>query len=257
MIGAGIDMGAHSIKVVITKDGKVIGRSVVPAGWDAKESARDAMSKALQEAGISQGDINHIVATGVGRADVPFDVADHVTGVTCDAKGTSSLLPSARTVIDIGAENSCGIKCDKDGKVMDFATNDKCAAGVGAFVSAMARLLEVDVKKMAELSLKSDKDIPINVTCVIFAESEVVSLLHQKTKKEDISRAVHDAIAARTTSMARRVGIDNDVALIGGVANSPAIIDSLKRALEVEILIPEKPEFVGALGAALIAESKA
>ena len=137
--------------------------------------------------------------------------------------------------------------------VMDFALNEKCAAGAGAFTEAMSRALEVSVEELGQMSLRSEKATPMNAQCAVFAESEVVSLLHNKTPKEDISRAVHDAIASRIVSLARKVGFEPDVVFIGGVAHNAGFVDSLERALECKVTIPEHPEYVGAYGAALAA----
>jgi len=252
MITAGIDMGSKTIKIVIVKDNKVVARSILPTGFEPVESAQKGLEEAIKQAGISRSDIKKIYATGAGRKTIPF--ADHnVTEVTADAKGTNYLMPSARTVIDIGAEEARGISVDAGGKVVDFAKNDKCAAGAGAFVESMSRALEVTVPVMIEISHKSTKEAPINATCAVFAESEVVSLIHTKIDKADIAHAVHDAIASRVCSMVRRIPIEKDVALIGGVANNSAIVEDMKKHLNVDITVPEKPEFVSALGAALLA----
>ncbi len=252
MITAGIDMGAQSVKVVILDDGKVLNRSLVPTGFEPMEAAQKALDEAIKAAGISRDDIKQIVSTGAGRKSVTF--ADKsITEVTSDARGITSLHPSVRTIVDIGAEEARGISCDEKGKVLDFAKNDKCAAGSGAFVESMARALEIKVPEMIEISLKSTKDAPINATCAVFAESEVVSLIHSKVEKADIAHAVHDAIASRVSSMVRRIPIENDVALIGGVANNVAIVDAMKKHLEVDLVVPEDPQFVSALGAALAA----
>ena len=173
--------------------------------------------------------------------------------MTCSAKGAAWLHPSVRTVIDIGAEESLAVKCDATGKVLNFAKNDKCAAGVGAFVDAMAKALDVRIEDMGELSLRSQQEIQVNVTCVVFAESEVVSLIHSGTPEVDIARAIHDAIASRTVAMVRRIGIEQDILLIGGGANNVGIVDSLEREMGVKVIVPEKPQFVSALGAALLA----
>lgn len=252
MTTAGIDIGAQAIKVVILADGQIIARSVGSTGFDPLEAAQKELDKAIKQAGISRADIKQIVATGAGRKNVAF-ADSSITEVTADSKGANWLLPSVRTIIDIGAEEARGISCDAQGKVLDFAKNDKCAAGSGAFVESMARALEINVPEMIELSLKSTKDAPINATCAVFAESEVVSLIHSKVEKADIAHAVHDAIASRVSSMVRRVPIEKDVALIGGVANNAAIVDVMKKHLEVEMVVPENPEFVSALGAALSA----
>ncbi len=252
MTTAGIDMGAQAVKVVILSDGKVLGRSMVPTGFEPLEAAQKALDEAIKEAGISREDIDRIVSTGAGRKTVTF-ADNNITEVTADAKGTIWLQPSVRTIVDIGAEEARGISCDSAGKVLDFAKNDKCAAGSGAFVESMARALEINVPEMIELSLKSTQDAPINATCAVFAESEVVSLIHSKIEKTDIAHAVHDAIASRVSSMVRRIPIENDVALVGGVANNAAIVDVMKKHLGVDIVVPENPQFVSALGAALSA----
>ncbi len=252
MTTAGVDMGAQAVKVVILSDGNVLGRSMVPTGFEPLEAARKALDEAIKEAGISREDIDRIVSTGAGRKAVTF-ADNNITEVTADAKGTIWLQPSVRTIVDIGAEEARGISCDSAGKVLDFAKNDKCAAGSGAFVESMARALEINVPEMIELSLKSTQDAPINATCAVFAESEVVSLIHSKIEKTDIAHAVHDAIASRVSSMVRRIPIENDVALVGGIANNAAIVDVMKKHLGVDIVVPENPQFVSALGAALSA----
>jgi len=252
MITAGIDMGSKTIKIVIVKDNKVVARSILPTGFEPVESAQKGLEEAIKHAGISRNDIKKIYATGAGRKTIPF--ADHnVTEVTADAKGMNYLMPSARTVIDIGAEEARGISVDAGGKVVDFAKNDKCAAGAGAFVESMSRALEVTVPVMIEISHKSTKEAPINATCAVFAESEVVSLIHTKIDKADIAHAVHDAIASRVSSMVRRIPIEPDVVLIGGVAKNSAIVEAMKKHLGVDVKVPQNPEYVSALGAALLA----
>ncbi|MDO8692154.1 MAG: acyl-CoA dehydratase activase [Dehalococcoidia bacterium] len=252
MITAGIDMGAKTIKVVILKDGQVVGRSNVFSGFETRESADEAMKAACKEAGVTLADIGKIVATGAGRKDAPY-ATDDITEVGADAKGIFFLYPSVRTLIDVGAEEGRGIKCSAEGKVIDFVVNEKCAAGAGSFTESMARALEVSLEDFGKISLTSDKLIPMNAQCAVFAESEVVSLIHAKTPKADIAKSVHDAIASRIISMVRRIGIEKDVALIGGVAFNVGFVDALGRGLETDVIIPEHPDFVGALGAALSA----
>ncbi|RKY89940.1 CoA activase [candidate division KSB1 bacterium] len=251
MVTAGIDLGAKTIKVIILDNGNILIRKIGLAGFESKKAAEDLFNKALSDTGIKKEEISEIVATGAGKEEVEF-ATKKVTEVTAGAKGAVFLFPSAKTVIDVGAEEGRSIRCDETGKVIDFAVNEKCAAGAGAFTEAMARALEVKLEEFGRISLKSTKTIPMNAQCAVFAESEVVSLLHAKTPKEDIARAVHDAIASRITSMARKVGFEKDIVLIGGVARNAGFIDSLKREIDMDILIPEEPEFVCALGAALI-----
>jgi benzoyl-CoA reductase subunit D len=253
MITAGIDMGAKTTKVVILNENKILAKSLVLTGFEQQEAAEKAMMDALAAANLKRDDIKQIVATGAGRKAVPF-AKENVTEVSADARAMAFLYPNVRTLIDVGAEEGRAIKCTSDGKVADFAVNEKCAAGAGTFVEAMARALELKLEEMGALSLQSTTAVPMNAQCTVFAESEVVSLIHAKTPKPDIVRAVHDAIASRITSMARRVGVEKEVALIGGVAHNVGFLDALKRGLECDVLVPADPEYVGALGAALIAK---
>lgn len=256
MITAGIDMGAKTIKVVIMKDRKIVAKSVVLSGFDQRAAAEKVFAEALAQAKLSCNDINDITAIGMGKKEIymqsPISANHQLTEVTADARGAVYLFPSARTVIDVGAEEGRAIRCNEQGKVTDFAVNEKCAAGAGAFTEAMSRALEVKLEEMGDMSLQSQQVIPMNAQCAVFAESEVVSLVHAKTPKADIIRAIHDAIASRIVSMARRIGIEPEVVLIGGVAKNRGFVDSLKRILEIDkLLIYSESEFVGAIGAAL------
>lgn len=252
MITAGIDMGSKNIKIVILKDGEMIGKGLVLAGFDSLKSAEEAFTIALEAAGIKMDDVDSIVATGAGRKNAPYTKKD-ITEVGSDAKAILKLYPNARTVIDVGAEEGRAIRCNEHGKVVDFALNEKCAAGAGAFTESMSRALEVTLEELGKMSLESDKDIPMNAQCAVFAESEVVSLLHAKTPKKDISKAVHDAIASRIISLVRKVGFEPEVILIGGVAYNVGFLDALKRGLECDVIVPDDPEYIGAYGAALAA----
>lgn len=249
-------MGAKTIKVVILRDGEVIGKSLVVGGLDQKKSAEEAMERAVAEAGIARDEIEKLVATGAGRGEVDFATSD-ITEVGADAKGAIRLYPSARTVIDVGAEEGRGIRIDGQGRVVDFSINEKCAAGAGSFTESMARALEVKLEELGPLSLKSTQEVPMNAQCAVFAESEVVTMVHNKIPKEDMARAVHDAIASRITSMVRKVGFEKDVILIGGLAHNVGFVKSLEKDLETEVMIPDEPEYVGALGAAIAASGGA
>ncbi len=251
MISVGIDLGAKTTKVLILNDKRILSYSIKLTGFDQLQAANEALEEALAKGEIKRNQVNQIVATGVGRKALDY-ANKEITEVAADARGIVYLFPEVRTVIDVGAEEGRAIKCLSDGRVKDFAINEKCAAGAGTFVEAMARALEVDIEELGRMVLQSKNAVPMNAQCTVFAESEVVSLLHAKTPKEDISRAIHDAIASRIISMVRRIGVEEKIALIGGVAKNIGFIDSFKRGLEInELLIPEEPEFVGALGAAL------
>lgn len=257
---AGLDIGAKNIKVVILKDGQIVSRALNPAGFDTWAAALNTFETALKDASISREQIEAVGATGVGRKEVyqrpPINAPQQLSEVAAGALGTVLFFPTTRTVIDVGAEEGRAVRCDEKGGVKDFAINERCAAGAGTFIETMARTLEVSLDDMGPLSLKSQKAIPMNAQCAVFAESEVVSLIHARTPKEDISRAIHDSMASRIASMVRRVGVEREVALIGGVARNPGFIDSLKRDLALEILVPQEPEYVGALGAALASVRK-
>jgi benzoyl-CoA reductase subunit D len=254
MIVAGIDVGASSVKVIIMKDGVIVGKAKVPTELDRLESAKNCIRAALDNASWDYRNerVRYLEATGAGRKAVNFADSES-TVVACDAKGIAFLNPEIRTVIDIGGDEARAVKLDSTGKVIDFALNEKCAAGSGAFVEAMARAMQVTLPEFSALSLKSTKRIPINAQCAVFAESEVVSLVHEETSREDICKAVHDAIASRIASMAKKVRIEEKVALVGGVACNKGFLDSLERELKVSFFVPDEVEYVGALGAAIIA----
>lgn len=255
MITAGIDIGAKYIKVVILKDKDIQGKAMKLTGFEPAVVAAQCLEEAAAESGIEIAAIDHITSTGAGRKMAP-QINSDITDVGAAAKGINHLHNNVRTVIDVGAEEGRGIKLEENGKVLDFAVNEKCAAGAGAFAEAMSRALEVTLEEFGQLSLESDKSIPMNAQCAVFAESEVVSLVHAKTPKQDISRAVHDAISSRIVSMVRRVGIAEEIALIGGVSHNPGFVDALKRGLELDVIVPEDPEYIGALGAAIVAAER-
>jgi benzoyl-CoA reductase subunit D len=252
MITAGIDMGSKTIKVVVLRDAEVVGKAIAVAGFESREVAEKALEQALQDAGVSMEEVDRIVATGAGRNNAPHSERD-ISEVASDARGVIKMYPSARTVIDVGAEEGRAIRCNDAGKIVDFALNEKCAAGAGAFTEAMSRALEIPIQELGQMSRNSKNPVPMNAQCAVFAESEVVSLLHDKVPKEDIARAVHEAIASRIVSLARKVGFQPDVVLIGGVAHNVGFVDSLTKALQCEVTIPEEPEYIGAYGAALAA----
>ncbi len=257
MVVAGMDLGAKAIKVVILSEKGVSAKVKLFPDLDMAQSARKALEEALVQSGTELHELKRIVATGTGRSAAPGKPA-LVTEPLADAKGIIALLPLTRTVIDVGAEEGRGVKITPQGEVVDFAVNEKCAAGSGAFMESMARSLELKIEDFGEISLKATQAVPMNAQCTVFAESEVVSFIHANTPKSDISRAVHDATASRIAAMTRRVGIEKEVALIGGVAYNPGFVEALKRTLSLEtLLIPDHPDFIGALGAALIAYEQA
>jgi len=256
MLTAGIDMGTQRVKAVILKDNQILSRNQNFSGFEPTKAAEQAFEEALQNAKLSREDIQHVTATGAGVDMAPF--ADStISMMGADARAGAYFFSSARTVIDVGAEEARAVKFDEKGIMMDFVVNARCAAGAGTFIEAMARALEVELDDMGSLSLKAERASPINASCVIFAESDVVSLIHREEPKTEIARAIFDAMAERVSSMVHRLGINQDIALVGGVAKDVGFVASLKRRLGMDILIPEEPLFAGAVGAALIAAKRA
>jgi benzoyl-CoA reductase subunit D len=252
MITAGIDCGAKTTKTFIIKKGKVLGKGMVLTGFDQEEAIKASLEAACVDAGINEIDIERYGATGSGRGVIKGAVA--VNDIMAIGKAAVYFFPGARTVVDIGAEEGKAVSLDEKGNAVDFAVNEKCAAGAGAFFEAMARALETPLEEMGPLANSSDKEISINAQCAIFAESEVVGLIHAGIPKNDISKAIHEAMAGRIASMIRRIGVNEDVVMLGGVARNPGIEEAMKVRLNIEkIHIPDWPEFGSAVGAALIA----
>ena len=253
MITAGIDCGAKNTKTIIMKDGEILGKGIVLTGFDQEKAVKDSLYQAIKAAGIARDDIEKVGGTGSGKASI--SMADNeVNDIKAMAKAANFFFPNSRTVTDVGAEEGRAVKTDEKGNVVDFAINEKCAAGAGAFIEAMARALEVSLEDMGALCLTSDKEIPMNAQCAIFAESEVVGLIHAKTDRPDISKAIHDAMASRIVSMIRRVGVNQDVVMLGGVGYNPGFVAAMKRELNLDnIYIPDEPELGMAVGAAVVA----
>ncbi|MBP1696633.1 MAG: bcrD [Deltaproteobacteria bacterium] len=249
MIVAGIDVGGKNLHIVIKKDGQILGKAAGPTGIKKAVAVEQLYDEVLKKAGLTRKDMGRVMATGSSAKRVAF-ANGSIPDVAADARGVYKLVPSARTVIDVGAEEGRAIKVSPEGKVLDFAINDKCAAGTGTFVEAISRALEVSVDEMSKIALQSTQTLSTNAQCAVFGESEVVSLIHQKTPKPDIARAVMNAIAGRVASVARIVGLEKDVVMIGGMAKNAGFVDSLKKSIDMDIIVPEDPDFMGALGAA-------
>ena len=256
MITAGIDMGTQSTKVVIQKDSEILSMEKAFSGFEPTKAAEQVFDEALKKAKISHSDIKHVTFTGSG-ADMAPHVDSIISMVGADARVGAYLYPSVRTVIDVGAEEARAVRCDEKGTLLNFVVNERCAAGAGTFIEAMARALEVKLEEMGPLSLRAEKASQINATCVIFGESDVVTLIHRQEPKPEIAKAIYDAISDRISSMVYRLGVNPDIALVGGVAMDAGFVDSLKRKLGMGILIPKNPEYAGALGAALVASKRA
>jgi predicted CoA-substrate-specific enzyme activase len=250
---AGVDIGSTMTKVVLTdKAGNLLSFIKGPTGAEHRQLANEVMRQALEEAGLRIGDISYIVATGYGRLNVPF--ADcQITELSCHARGVSSLFPRARTAIDIGGQDAKCMKID-NGRLADFVMNDKCAAGTGRFLEVTASALGIRLEDMGDISLKAARKIPISNLCTVFAQQEVVALLSRGEKVENILAGLHDALASRVAALARRLGIEPDLVLTGGVAKNIGMVKAMKESLAYEIFVPEEPLLTGALGAAILAK---
>lgn len=254
MIFAGLDIGSVSTKVVIiNKDKKILHYEILRTGSNSKKAAEKCMQLALDKAKLSFDDITNLIATGYGRKIVPFK-SDEISEISCHARGAHFLFPDTKTVIDIGGQDSKAIRLDDNGEAIDFNMNDKCAAGTGRFLEEMAKALDTTVENLGKLSLRAKKSFVISSMCTVFAESEVVSLLAENESREDIAKALHNAIADRVLSLAHKVRLASAVTVTGGVAKNIGVIDSIKAKLaNISVHIPEEPQIIGALGAAIIA----
>ena len=212
MYTMGVDVGSASSKVVILEDGiRVVTEKVVQLGTGSSGPQR-VLEEALEASGLRMEDMARVVATGYGRFS--FEGADRqVSEISCHAKGIYHLVPSARTIIDIGGQDAKAIKLDERGGVVQFFMNDKCAAGTGRFIDVMARVLEVTTGEMQDYDAKATEPAPISSTCTVFAESEVISQLSQGTSKENIIAGVHASVAVKACGLAYRGGVTPDVVM--------------------------------------------
>ncbi len=249
----GLDVGSLSTDaVVVDGAGVVLGSSVVLTGARAVAAAERARDEALARAGRTAEEVARTVATGYGRRLITF-AQRRVTEISCHARGIRQVLPRTRTLIDLGGQDSKAIRLDDDGRVSDFAMNDKCAAGTGRFLEVMARTLEVPLEEMGARSLAASSAVEISSMCTVFAESEVVTRIAEGCEVEPLLAGIHRAIASRTLSLIRRVRPEPPYAMSGGVARNPAVVRALEELLREPIALPEEPQLVGALGAALTA----
>jgi len=252
MFTLGIDIGSASSKAVILKDGiEISGWAVVPVGTGTTGPAR-ALEQALANADITMADIKRTVATGYGR--ITFSAADQqISEITCHGKGVFFLIPTTRTIIDIGGQDAKVIKVDGKGVVTNFVMNEKCAAGTGRFLEVMARVLEVPISQMGEISDAAQQVVPISSTCTVFAESEVISQLSAGKVREDVVAGIHLSVAKRVAGLAARVGLQPDVVMTGGVAQNHGVVKALEKELGINIKVAPMSQITGALGAALLA----
>ncbi|WP_129598070.1 (R)-2-hydroxyglutaryl-CoA dehydratase activase HgdC [Anaerophilus nitritogenes] len=251
----GIDVGSTASKCIILKNGKeIISKSLVDSGTGTTGPAR-AIESVLKDCDLTKEDMNYILATGYGRNSIDWVDAE-MSELSCHAKAAHFLFPNVRTVIDIGGQDAKVLRISEQGMLTNFAMNDKCAAGTGRFLDVMARILEVNIDDLEVLSAQSTKVINISSTCTVFAESEVISQLAHDSQICDIVKGIHRSVAGRVSGLAKRVGVEDDVVMSGGVARNKGVVTSLEEELGKKIHTSPLAQYSGALGAALFAYQK-
>lgn len=254
MFTAGIDVGSMTAKaVLLTEDGWQ--GLIRPTGVSPRKAGQEVFEELLEKAGLLRNQIDYVIGTGYGRVSMDF-IDTAITEITCHARGAHHLVDGVDMVIDIGGQDSKAIRVNGGGRVLDFAMNDKCAAGTGRFLQVMATALGVDVSELAKLS-RGAEPMAISSMCTVFAESEVISLLAQGVGKERIIAGIHSSVARRVAGMAQRLGTGSKVVFTGGVALNEGVRGYLSRELGSEVIVVPGSQMAGALGAALLAWDKA
>jgi predicted CoA-substrate-specific enzyme activase len=254
MIVAGCDIGSLSAKAVIMEMNKILGSGIMRAGTNPIESAHQVLQTALCNSNLSMDDIKVVVTTGYGKEMVPFANATE-SEIVCHARGAFWNHPGTRTVIDIGGQDAKAMRLDENGKVIRYLYNDKCASGTGRFLEVMAEALEVKLEDMGKISALSTEKVVLSNQCVIFAETEVVSLVNEGKEVPDIIKGLHNAMAGRVAAMAFSIGVEDDIVMTGGVAKNSGLFEALSHSLKkpLKAMNGIDPQINGALGAALIA----
>jgi predicted CoA-substrate-specific enzyme activase len=230
----------------------ILDSRVVPTGYNAEAAGRRVFEAILAEAGLAESDVDKIVSTGYGRNAVSF-VDKAVTEILCHGAGAVFLKPGVRSLVDIGGQDSKALVIGTDGKVKDFAMNDKCAAGTGRFLEVMARAMDVELDDLGPMSEKADAPAKISSICTVFAESEVISLISKGESRRNIIAGIHDSIAARVSALSKRLGVTEPVMMTGGVAKNVGVVRALEKKLGVSIQVLDSAQVNGAIGAAVIA----
>ena len=257
-IAAGVDVGSTQTKAVILSDNggvNIIARALVDTGANVQRAAERAFDKCCQEAGIHSSGVGFVVGTGYGRYKIAFGSAQ-MTEITCHAKGAAFLCPGTRTVIDMGGQDSKAISVGASGEVLDFVMNDKCAAGTGRFLENSAEVMGISLDEVGPLSLQAKHPVKMATVCTVFVESDILSYLAQGRTAEDILGGVHLAIAKRTLSLARRLNIEPEITMTGGVARNIGMVRALEAVLGRKMQVSPDAQFIGAVGAALFALEK-
>ena len=249
----GIDIGSGTSKGVITKDGKPWAYHLLPSGTNYRTAAQKLREELLTKAGLSPEDIAGTITTGYGANSIPFP-SRQVADIRCCARGINSIFPSVRTVIDVQGQSSQIIRLNEKGKVTNFVVSEKCAAGSGRFLDIIANVLRIDLKDIGPLSLKSKNPVIFTTGCAVFGESEAISRVSEGFSKEDILAGVHKALANKLSALIGSIGLEKECAISGGGGLDVGLIKSVEEKLGIQLMVPSRPQFVTALGAAIMAE---
>ncbi len=257
MYSAGIDIGSTQTKaIVLDANGKIAGRGLRMTGADVVRAGEEVLANACTQAGIETHEVLYTVGTGYGRFRVSTG-DDQITEISCHARGAVHLFPGTRTILDIGGQDTKAIRVTAKGEVVEFCMNDKCAAGTGRFLAAAAEVMGMEVAEIGPLSLESTEQLKITNVCTVFVESEILNQLSRGRKREDILAGVHRAIAGRSASLLRRVGLEEELSFTGGVARNPGMVLAVGERLGMKVNVCEDSQFMGALGAAIFALERA
>ena len=255
MITAGCDIGSLTAKAVILQDRKMLASEVILASAQPEKSSIEVMRRAIEKAGIKMEDIEYCIGTGYGRKHIPF-MDSLESEIACHGRGAVWQVPSARTVVDIGGQDAKAIRVDEKGNVERYVYNDKCASGTGRFLEIIADSLDIKLDNLGALSGRSTEKLTLSNQCVVFAETEIISLVNEGKEIADIISALHQAVANRAASLARGILVAPDAVMTGGVAKNSGMFSALERALGVKLHQVENPQINGALGAAIFAADK-
>ena len=255
----GCDAGSTYTKcVIIDENGKIAAAVTKRSRINPVLSAKDALDEAVSQVdGLNSAEeLTYLIGTGYGRNKVPF-ADENISEISCHAMGVHVTVPSVKAIIDIGGQDVKGIAIDTDGTVLNFAMNDKCAAGTGRFFESMARAFEMSLDEFSNLSLTAKNVIPITAQCAVFAESEVISLVGEGKPMEEIAAGIQLSVAKRCFVMAKKAGAADSVTLTGGCAKNEGLKKAIEKVLKINVVdLPTDPQLMGALGAAEYARQK-
>jgi predicted CoA-substrate-specific enzyme activase len=255
MIVAGIDIGSRAAKGIIMKDGTIVSSVIRDTGPESVKTSYMVIEDLLKGKDFTIEDIQYCVATGYGRVLVPF-ANENISEISCHARGINWYFPSVRTILDMGGQDCKAINCDENGQVTNFVMNDKCAGGTGRFLEMIADVLTTPLEEIGSLSLTSQTAIPFNTICAVFAKSDAISHLRKGVLKSDILAGLHDAIAVRCLNLLKRITIQKDFTITGGISKNRGMVSKITEKVGMEPLLCEDPQLVGAIGAALFAEER-